>query len=271
METTNNNFMWVVYSVGAFLALFLLIALTPFTIVNAGERAVVLKFGAVDRVLNEGIHWVTPFVEDIEKLDVRTQKEQVTASAASKDLQNVSAEVALNFNLVPEKVGELWKNIGEDYKVRIIDPAIQEAVKAATAKYTAEELVTKRELVRDEMKSALTVRLTNEFISVTEVSIVDFNFSAQFNTAIEAKVTAEQNALAAKNKLEQIKFEAEQRIATAKAEAESIRLQSDAANNERFISLKKLEVQMKLAERWNGQLPQNMYANTPVPLLDLSK
>ena len=251
------------------LGLILLSALTPFVIVGAGERAVVLKLGAVDRVLSEGLHWVTPFVEDTEVLDVRTQKEEIDVNAASKDLQNVSARVALNYNLMPEKVDTLWKEIGEEYKARIIDPAIQEAVKAATAKYTADELITKREVVRDEMRASLKERLAKEYILVSEVSIVDFNFSASFNSAIEAKVTAEQTALAAKNKLEQVKFEAEQRVATAKAEAEAIRVQSEAANNEKYVSLKKVEVQLEMAKRWNGVLPVNVYGSAPIPFLEI--
>lgn len=254
---------------GSILALILIGVFMPFTIVGAGERSVVLKFGAVDRVLDPGIHWVTPLMESSQKMDVKTQKEQVSSQAASKDLQTVSTDIALNYNLMPDKVGDLWKSIGSDYKTRIIDPAVQEATKSATAKYTAEELITKRESVRDDIKAALTTRLSNEFIQVSEVSIVNFDFSKSFNDAIEAKVTAEQNALAAKNKLEQVKFEAEQRVATAKAEAEAIKLQSDAANNEKYVSLKRVEVQLEMSKRWNGQLPVNMYANVPLPLLDL--
>ncbi len=264
-----ENAKYFVWGGVTLLGFILLSMLTPFVIVDAGERAIVLKLGAVDRVLSEGLHWVTPFIEGVETLDVRTQKEEIDVNAASKDLQNVSARVALNYNLMPDKVGVMWQEIGEEYKTRIIDPAIQEAVKAATAKYTADELITKREAVRDEIKKTLGDRLTKEYIAVSEVSIVNFDFSASFNSAIEAKVTAEQNALAAKNKLEQIKFEAEQRIATAGAEAEAIRLQSEAADNEKYVSLKRVEVQLEMAKKWNGVLPVNLYGSAPIPFLEI--
>lgn len=266
MSSTTKIVLW---GIGGLILLLIVISLMPFTIVKAGERAVVLHFGKVDRVLPEGVHWVTPWVESIETLDVRTQKEEVTANSASKDLQTVTTKVALNYNLDAERVGDLWSSIGKDYKSRVIDPSIQEAVKAATAKYTAEELITKRELVRDDMRNALVERLSKDNIHVSEVSIVDFDFSAGFNASIEAKVKAEQDALTAKNKLEQIKFEAEQRVATAEAEAKSIRLQSDAANNEKYVSLKALEVQLEFAKRWNGVLPTNLYGSAPIPFLQL--
>lgn len=263
----NKKFKYVVYGIGAFVAFILLLVLTPFTIIDAGERGVVLKFGAVDRVLSEGIHWVTPFVEDVEKLDVKTQKEEVKAGAASKDLQNVTSVVALNYNLAPERVGDLWKNVGKNYKERIIDPAVQEAIKAATAKYTAEELITKRSQVREDIKIVLTERLGRDNIHVGEVSIVDFQFSQSFDAAIEAKVTAEQNALAAKNKLEQVKFEAEQRISQAQGEAEAIRIQAQAIQNQGGAEY----VRLKTIEKWDGHLPQNLYGSAPIPFLNVTR
>ena len=184
--------------------LIIFLIINPIVKISAGERGVVLNWGAVsDQVLGEGIHWVTPIKTSVKQLDVKVQKEETGSGAASKDLQTVNAKVALNYHLDPEKVNRLWQNVGSDYKERIIDPAIQEAIKAITAKYTAEELITKRQLVKEDIKSLLGERLAKEFVLVDEFSIVDFNFSESFNTAIEAKVTAEQNALAAKNKLEQ--------------------------------------------------------------------
>lgn len=242
----------------------LMFILGTFTIVSAGERGVVLRLGKVNRTLEPGLHFKLPLFESVSKLDVQTQKEQVKASAASQDLQNVTAEVAMNYNLYPDKVSSLWTNIGEDYKERVIDPAIQEAIKASTANYTAEELVTKRETVRDEIERRLVERLSREFVNVTAVSIVDFDFSPSFNAAIEAKVTAEQNALAAKNKLEQVKFEADQRVASAKGEAEAIRIQAQAIQNQGGAEY----VRLKTIEKWNGVLPQNLYGSAPIPFLN---
>ncbi len=245
-----------------------LIILNPFVFVTAGQRGVVMNWGAVsDKVLSEGIHWRTPIVQSVKTLDVRTQKEQVDSSAASKDLQTVSAKVALNYHIIPEKANILWQKIGSDYKDRIIDPAVQEAVKSTTAKYTAEELITKRENVKDEIKTALAMRLTNEYIAVDEFSIVDFNFSESFNKAIEAKQTAVQQALQAENDLRRIKVEAEQRVAQARAEAEAIKIQAQAVTQQGG----KDYVQLKALEKWNGALPTQMIPGGTVPFIDLSK
>src|SRR3990167_1526052 len=218
---------------------------SSYTIVVAGERGVKLTLGQVSPfVWSEGIHFKIPFAQTIKILDIKIQKEEVEASAASKDLQNVQAKIALNYHLEAEKVNKLWQSVGLEYKNKIIDPAIQEAIKAITARYTAEELITKRSAVKNDAKIALTERLLTEFIIVDELSIVDFDFSVSFNQAIESKVTAEQNALAAKNKLEQVKYEAEQRIAEAKGEAEAIRIQAQAIQQqggEGYVKLKWVE------------------------------
>lgn len=256
---------------GGFVLLLLGIILAPFTIISAGERGIVFHVGRIDRVLTEGIHWRTPLVESVEKVDISTRKDEVEASAASKDLQSVSAKIAVNYRLDADKVSNIWTEFKGDENARLIAPAVQESVKAATAKYTAEELITKRDAVKTEILNTLKERLSPNNILVSNVSIIDFDFSPSFNQAIERKVTAEQEALAAKNKLEQIKFEAQQKVATAKAEAESIRLQSDAANNEKYVSLKALEVQHEFARKWNGQLPVNLYGSAPIPFLNLTK
>lgn len=263
------NLKLIIVGIVGLIGLVAMIVLSPFTIVSSTEQAIVFNWGRIDRVLGEGLHWITPISESVQKIDVTTQKAEVEANAASKDLQTVNAKLAINYNIPIEKVEVLWRTFEGRQNERIIFPSIQEAVKSATAKYTAEELITKRELVKDDILSNLKERLSPVNILVSNVSITDFDFSASFNQAIEAKVTAEQNALAAKNKLEQIKYEAEQRVATAEAEARAIRLQSDAANNEKYVSLKRLEVNLEFAKRWNGVLPVNLYGSAPIPFLQL--
>jgi regulator of protease activity HflC (stomatin/prohibitin superfamily) len=259
------------WGIGAIALVFFILFISPFTIVSVGERAIVLHLGNIDRVLSEGVHWVTPFTESVVTVDITTQKDEVEAQAASKDLQNVTARIAVNYQVDPSRVAEIYSQYLGDEQSRLIAPSIQEAVKAATAKYTAEELITKREIVRSDIVASLKEKLTPANILVSNVNIINFNFSEQFNQAIESKVRAEQDALAQKNLLEKVKYEAEQRVATARAEAESIKLQSDAANNEKYVSLKRIEVQLEVAKRWNGQLPTNMYAGAPLPLLDITK
>jgi regulator of protease activity HflC (stomatin/prohibitin superfamily) len=237
---------------------------SSFTLVPAGARGVLLSFGATqERILGEGLNFKIPFVQRVVKIDVKTQKNEVDAGAASKDLQNVTARLALNYHIQPESVGKLYQSIGLDYQARIIDPAIQEAIKSVTSKFTAEELITRRQEVKDQAKIVLVERLSKQFIVVDDLSIVNFSFSNSFDQAIEAKVTAEQNALAARNKLEQVKFEAQQKIETAKADAESIRIQAQAlAQNQELVKL-------KAVEKWNGVLPTTMLPGSTVPFLDL--
>lgn len=237
-----------IWIVGGVVALAILFFIWPFAQIGAGERGVVTKLGAYEREMGPGLHWRTPFVEGVTNFNVQTQKEQVAATAASKDLQTVNATVAVNYNIDPNKVGTIFVNIGEEYKTKVIDPAIQEVVKAVTAGYTAEELITKRPTVTDEIQSQLTAKLATSNILVTGVSIINFDFSDSFNTAIEAKVTAQQNALAAQNKLQQIQFEAQQTIATAQAQAEAIKIQAQAINSQGgadYVALQKIK-------QWDG-------------------
>ena len=253
---------------GVIVAIALILWLAPFTSVDAGHKGVVLRGGRVVRVIDEGYQFKTPAIESVVEVDVRTQVETVEASAASKDLQTVSTKVAVNYNVLSDKVAELWNKVGKDYKLIIIDPAIQEAVKAATAKHTAEELITKRESVKEEITSELKARLsTSGFLNLTQVSITDFAFSTSFNASIEAKVTAEQDALASRNKLEQVKYEAQQAIEKAKAQAESIRIQAQAINAQGGADY----VQLQAIGKWDGKLPAQMIPGGTVPFIQLNK
>ncbi len=233
------------------LGLFLLVLVfSAIGTVNAGERGVLVQFGAVTgKVFDEGLYFKIPFVQEVVRIDVKVQKSEVGADASSKDLQVVNSRVALNFKLDPNKVADLYQSVGRSYEDRLIDPSVQESVKAATAKYTAEELITKRGEVRDEIKRNLKEKLEPHGILVDEFNIVDFAFSTSFNHAIEEKVTAEQQALAARNKLEQVKFEAEQKIAEAKGRAEGIRIESEALKTNDKI------LEMRFIEAWDGKLP----------------
>ena len=228
----------------------------PFVQIGAGERGVVLNFGAVqDTVLDEGLHFRVPIMQMVIPVDVKVQKSESEAAAASSDLQDVSSKVALNYHIIPDKANVVYQTIGVAFKERIIDPAVHEVVTAVTAKYTAEELITKRPAVSDAMKTALTERLMIHNIAVDAFSIVGFSFSKIFMEAIESKQTAEQLALKARRDLDRIKIEAEQKITAAKAEAESLRLQRANISAD-LIELRKIEANLKAIEKWNGIMPQ---------------
>jgi regulator of protease activity HflC (stomatin/prohibitin superfamily) len=218
--------------------------------IGAGERGVLLQFGAVqDKIFNEGLYVKIPFVNKVVKMDVKMQKDEIPASAASKDLQVVTSVIALNYHLAPESVNKVWQELGKDYNIRVIAPSIQESVKAITAKFTAEELITKREIVKEQIKDNLTGRLSDRFIVVDEFNIIAFEFSNAFNEAIEAKVTAEQLKLKADRDLERIKIEADQRIADAQGKAEAIRIEANALTQNAKV------VELRWIEKWDGKVP----------------
>lgn len=244
--------------------------LNPFVVVGAGERGVVLNFGAVGKaVLDEGLHLRVPIMQRIIKTDVKVQKSQTDADAASKDLQDIHTTIAVNHHIVPDKANWIYQNIGISYKERLIDPAVQEVVKAVTAKYTAVELITQREKVRGEIKEMLKQRMSGYSIVVDDLSIVNFRFSQQFTAAIEEKQTAEQKALKAQRDLERIKIEAEQKVAQAKAEAEALRLQKENVSP-LLVQLCQIEV---LDKKWNGQMPLVMSGGQGgvLPMMDMTQ
>jgi len=233
-----------------------LLFLSPWVKVGAGERGVVLNFGAVQKnVLGEGLHFRIPIMQEVIPIDVKVQKAVTDAASASADLQDVTSSVALNYHVVPDKANVVYQTLGIDFKNRIIDPAIQEVMKAVSARYTAEELITKRAAVSEAMRENLAERLLNYNIAVDAFSIVSFSFSKVFTEAIEAKQTAEQLALKSKRDLERIKIEAEQTVTAARAEAESLKLQKENISLD-LIELRKVEANLKAIDKWNGILPQ---------------
>ena len=228
----------------------------PWVQVGAGERGVVLNFGAVqDTVLGEGLHFRMPIMQKVAIMDVKVQKAVTDAVSGSADLQDVTSSVALNYHVIPDKANVVYQTLGVEFKERIIDPAIQEVMKAVSARYSAEELITKRAAVSEAMRANLAERLLEYNIAVDAFSIVSFSFSKVFAEAIEAKQTAEQLALKAKRDLDRIRIEAEQTITAAKAEAESLRLQKANISTD-LIELRKIEANLKAIEKWNGILPQ---------------
>lgn len=256
--------------VGA-IAIFALVNAT--TVVDAGTRGVVKTFGEVTGVFDEGLHFRAPFVTEVVPVDVKTQRLTSESSAASRDLQIVTTQVVLNYRVDPDSVATLVREIGVDYEAKIIDPAIQESVKAATAQFTAENLITQRPLVSDSIRQVLNERLTPRGIIVEEVSITEFNFSEEFSRAIEAKQVAEQDALRAERELRRAQIEAQQQVARAEAEAEArlqiARAEAEALRLQREVISPEL-LQLRFIERWNGILPRFMSGDSGLlPLINI--
>lgn len=239
--------------------------INPIVIVGAGQRGVVMNWGAVsDQVLSEGIHFRMPIVQKVKKIDVQTVKMETKTLAYSKDIQTVETQLALNYHVKVDTVNKLWQEVGSDYQSRIIDPAIQESVKAATAKFTAQELIEQRAKVKDEIKVELSNRLSKYFV-MDEFSIIDFAFSDEYEKAVEQKQVAQQDALKAQNVLEKVKLEADQRVAQARGEAEAIKIQAQAITQQGG----KDYVQLKAIEKWNGQLPNQFIPGSAIPFVNL--
>ena len=205
--------------------------------VDAGSRGVVLRFGAVSgRVLNEGFFFVTPVLDTVQIMDVQIQKHESQARALSADLQDVTTEVTVNYKLNPTEVDTVYQTLRQDYVSRVLLPAVDESIKAVSANFDAEELITKRAVVRADIEEALKVKIATFGIMVEAVSITDFQFSQVFAQSIEAKVVAVQAALEAENKLRQIYIEAQQAEAKAKGEADAA-IKASIGNKQSAITI----------------------------------
>lgn len=235
----------------AVIAIVLIVLLgSSISIVPAGNKGVQMNMGAVTgTIYNEGINFKIPFIQSVEIIDTRVQKYESSDNAsASKDLQTITSSIAVNFRVDSTKADKLYQNIGTNYKDTVISPAISECIKAVTSQYTAEQLITKRSEVSEKMKTLLQEKLKDKYILIDSFNITDFQFSEAFNTSIEEKQIAEQNALKAQYDLERIKTEAEQTITEASGEAEAMKIK----NNQVTDNIIKLE----FIKKWNGEMPK---------------
>ncbi len=241
----------------------LLLVFTAFGTIDAGMRGVHTRFGEVTGKIHvPGLYFIIPFIEKVEIMDVQVQVYPAQATASSSDLQIVQSAVALNYHVEPTETANLYQNVGRQYPKRIITPALQESIKAATANYTAEELITKRAVVRDAIKALLDQKLDRHGIFVDAFNIVDFDFSENFNDSIEAKVKAEQDALTAKNKLEEVRFQAEQAIEEARGKAEAMSIEAEALEKNPQV------LQLRAVEKWDGIMPQVTSGEIPFISID---
>lgn len=246
----------------------LLPIVNPTAIVPAGTRGVMTTFGKIStEAYSEGIHLRIPLVQTMNLIDVRIQKGEGSGEAASKDLQSIRTSVAVNYHIRPEAAVGVFRDFGKEIEYRLVLPAVQEAVKAATAQYTAEELITRRPEVRGKIRDYLNERIGRFGVVVDEFSITDFKFSKAFDDAVEAKITAEQNKLKAERDLQRIEVEAQQKIASAKAEAEALRLQRMEITPD-LLKLRQTENDKRAIEKWDGRLPQTVLGGA-VPFVNV--
>ena len=248
------NFNWKKIVIPIVIALVVLLVLfNTFVVVNAGHTGVVVTLGKVEEgVLQEGVHAKIPFIQQVVMIDNRIRKLEVTTEAFSKDLQSVNTVLAINYRVDTTKSYSIYKNIGADYESVLVTPAVNEVLKAITATYTAEESVTNRVLISEGLVTGLNEKLNSIGLYITDVNIIDFDFSDAFITAIEEKQVAQQKLLKAET-------EKQTAIKNAEAEAESVKIKAEAeaeANKKISESLSERIIENKKIEKWNGELPK---------------
>ena len=254
-EEMRKMIKWSCIWVWAIILLFLFF--NSWFIVEPWYNGFTVTLGKINQtVYSDWLHIKTPIITKAVKYNIQTQKLEAVADASSKDLQNVAASIVVNYKYKESEVVKLYKNVWKEEKVaeRIITPAVQEVFKAVVAKYSAEELITKRSEVSKDIEETLNKRLEAYGVEIQLFNIVNFDFSKSFNDAIEAKVTAEQEALAEKNKLEKVKYESDQKIVAAEAQAKAIEIQAKAIQTQWWTEY----VKLKWIEKWNWKLPETM-------------
>lgn len=267
METKSKVIIGVI-CVALIIGLIIFFASTA--IVPTGHIGVVTLYSKVqDKYLDAGFHIVKPFVEDVHSIDIRTQKYQGTVEGSAKDLQIVNVTMSINYQIKPEKASELYAKVGKNYNDTILNPALQSGLKAAIAKFTAEEMITKRSEVANAITEELNSRL-EEYFLITAVNLENIGFTDEFNKAVEAKTTNQQKAEAEKAQLEIIKVQNEQKINTAEAEAKVRELQSQSVT-EKSLEQLRLEIQRELVNKWDGHYPTTMLGSDSNILFNLNK
>lgn len=250
----------VKYVLLAIIVIFLIITFfNSFKTIPTGFVGVKTRFGQVqDTMLKEGLNLKIPYIEKIVLMDCRTQKTEYTMEASSKDLQKISNfKIAINYNITSDTANKLYRSVGVDYKTIIVEPAIQEAMKATVANYTAEELITKRNEVSEFALNKLSPKLQENGITLTSLNILDLAFSKEFDTAVEQKQIVEQETQKAQYELEKARVENQKKIENAQADAEVMAAQN-AQITDNYLRLKEIENQKAMIEKWNGQLPTTM-------------
>ena len=262
----NLNFKFSVFA--GVVPLLVGVVFSTFTVISAGHTGVQITLGEVNPLpLTEGVHFVNP-ISQIKDVDVRLQRVELkAANAGTKDLQVVHTDVVVNFRLDPQKVPHIYKEYGLNVDEKVLGPGINEAFKSVTAKYTSEELVTKRDLVSTEILQHLTAKMAPFNITVSNVSLVNFGFSQAYQQAIEAKVISSQQTAKAQQDLERIKVEAASRIAQADGEAKAIAIQAQAIQSnggENYVKLQWIE-------KWDGKLPTTVLGGDSKTLMNIGK
>ena len=249
----------------------LIILLNCFETVPTGFVGIKTRFGkAQDGTIQEGLHFVLPFIEKIERIDCRTQKVETYSEASTRDMQTVSASIAVNYNVNKDSANKLYREVGIDYENIVIAPAILESIKSSMAGYTAEELITKRAEVSNQIQTTLTDKIAGRGFTITEFNITNIDFSEQYDQAIEAKAVKQQEVVTAQAELEKQQIQNEKEISIAEKDAKVMELRNSQIT-ENTLRLKELEVQEEMVQKWNGVLPNTVVGEDFSGLLNVGQ
>lgn len=254
---------FILYGIAAVALITTGVCFSGISIIDTGYRGIKTRFGEViGEPLPEGIYFYNPITTEIKPIDTKVQRNALKMSAYTKDVQQAELSVTINSSVDDNTAHLLYKEIGVDYKTKVLIPQILKAVKDTIGKWEADLLVSNREKASDEILASLKTSLAPAHILVQSVVIEDINYSSQFERAIEEKQIATQDAIKAKNKTKQIEEEANQKILSAQAEAESMRIRSEALSKNQNL------VAYEAVQKWDGKLPVNMYGSAPIPFID---
>jgi regulator of protease activity HflC (stomatin/prohibitin superfamily) len=221
-----------------------------FVVVPAGERGVLLRFGAVqDRVLPEGLHAVLPVRDSVKRLSVRVQSLPLRSEAASRDLQDVAFDVAVSWHILPDEVPQVYRRLGREEAIvaTVIEPALEDGLKAVVASFTAEQLITERPAVKEALRQLLNGRLSRYDLALDGVDLLQVDFSERFRQAVEAKQVADQDAKRAEYEAAKARRLADAKVFLAEGEARAQQLLQAGLTPE--------VLQRQAIEKWNGHLP----------------
>lgn len=251
------------FGVGLLAMIAFLVFASPIAIVGVGERGVKVTMGRVSpESFTEGVHFVTPFISHINNVDVKTQKSNIRTQVYTKDIQQADITYVVNYNIQPENAHKLYREVGRSYKDTILMPILEGTIKDVIGRWNAQDLIANREKATNEILYKLKAQLSDNYINVTDFQMTAINYSDMFEKAIEGKVTAEQEALKAKNKTLQVQEEAKQKVISAEAEAKSMAIRA------RALSQNKSLVQYEAVQKWDGKLPEYMMGGS-VPFINL--
>ena len=254
------------------IVLFIIITiLSTITTVPTGYVGIKTRFGKVqDNVIQEGLNTKAPFIEKIVKIDCKTKKIEQSTEASSKDLQTVTTSIAVNYNVNKDTANTLYREVGKDYEDIIINPAMLEAIKQSIAQYTAEELITRRNEVSNEIQEILTEKIADKGFSITEFNITNIDFSEAYDQAIEAKAVKQQEVQTAQAELDKQNIQNQKEIAEAEKDAKVMELQNQQIT-ENTLRLKALEIQQAFINKWNGGLPGTMLSDNISTLFNVGQ